>query len=63
MARTARRKVQVKSHTRGRGRGRVTVKSHCRRPPNRTIRPGSKRYNEMPYGGKVNDWHTERRTG
>jgi hypothetical protein len=48
-ARTARRKVQVKGHTRGRGKARVHVKSHCRRPPNRTIRAGSKRYSEVPF--------------
>jgi hypothetical protein len=41
----ARRKVNVKAHK----RGRVTVKAHCRRPANRTIRPGTKRYHDLPF--------------
>jgi hypothetical protein len=41
----ARRKVNVKAHK----RGRVTVKAYCRRPGNRTIRPGTKRYHDLPF--------------
>lgn len=49
MPKTTTRKRRRRKPTSSSGKVRVTVKSYCRRPPNVTIRPGSKRYNDFPF--------------